>query len=290
MSPRYNASRGFGVARRERLTEEPPSTGTQGRTPGPLDKSLCRVIGLNQNFASGSGTLYHLQIEDRGPVFDAAQEAEVRRVNVIVYANYGEPNARIIHGRDYDFEDERSLEYNRLIERRIQELARETRALIDEREAAQVRKIKVLIHQYYLNKDEARKKELAQVNALFPFLFSRAWRELKEEQARPAVAAPPAAVAPAGEPEVVYPLDPELLKRVLEIERVIAGLEGDLETLRGRGVADDILTQTIHKLVARARESLSGRVASDFTLKRLDMTRGSLVTTWRQVRSRLRQA
>jgi hypothetical protein len=246
-------------------------------------------MGLNQNFASASGTLYHMQIEDRGPVFDPAQEAEVRRVNVIVYANYGEPNARIIHGRDYDFEDERSLEYNRLIERRIQELARETRGLIEEREAGQVGKIKLLIRQYYLNKDEARKKELAQINALFPFLFSRAWRELKEEQARPVASAP---VAPAAEvaPEVVYPLDPELLRRVLEIERVIAGLETDLGTLRGRGIADDILTQTIHKLVARARESLSGRVTSDFTLKRLDMTRGSLVTTWRQVRSRLRQA
>jgi hypothetical protein len=248
------------------------------------------VIGLNQNFTSASGTPYHLQIEDRGPVFDPASETEVRRLNVIVYANYGEPNARIIHGRDHDFEDERTLEYNRLIERRIQELARETRGLIEEREAGQVGKIRVLIRQYYLNKDEARKKELAQVNALFPFLFSRAWRELKEEQVRP-VTAPPAPAPPAHTPpEVVYPLDPELLKRVLEIERVIAGLEGDLETLRGRGIADDILTQTIHKLVARARESLSGRVASDFTLKRLDMTRGSLVTTWRQVRSRLRQA
>jgi hypothetical protein len=102
------------------------------------------------------------------------------------------------------------------------------------------------------------------------------------------VVAPAPAVEP--EPEIVYPLDPELLKRVLEIERVIAGLETDLDMLRSRGTADDILTQTINKLVTRARESLSRREASDFTLKRLDMTRASLVTTWRQVRSRLKQA
>jgi len=256
-----------------------------------LDKSFCRVIGLNQNVTSSSGTLYHLQIEDRGPVFDAAAEVEVRRVNVIVYANYGEPNAQIIHGRDHDFDDERTLEYNRLMERRIQELARETRQLIEDKEAGQVQKIKTLIREYYLAKDEARKKERGQINGLFPFLFSRAWRELKQEQARPAAAsvvAPAPAVEP--EPEIVYPLDPELLKRVLEIERVIAGLETDMDMLRSRGTVDDILTQTINKLVTRARESLSRREASDFTLKRLDMTRASLVTTWRQVRSRLKQA
>jgi len=271
------------------LSDEAASEGTQGSGAGTLDRSLCRVIGLNQNFNTTSGTLYHLQIEDRGPILDPAREAEVRRVNVIVYANYGEPNARIIHGRDHDFEDQRSLEYNRLMERRIQELARETRVLIEEKEVAQVERIKSVIRQYYLSRQDEDKSALAAANSLFPFLVSRAWRELKAEQARPAASAPPSPPPAPAKPEVLYPMDPELLKRVLEIDRVIAGLEADLETLRSRGVADAILTQTIHKLVARARESLSGRSASEFTLKRLDMTRGSLVTTWRQVRSRLKQ-
>ena len=49
-------------------------------------------MGLNQNHSSRSGTSYHVQIEDRGPVFDDAAETWVRRVNVIAYANYGEPD------------------------------------------------------------------------------------------------------------------------------------------------------------------------------------------------------
>src|SRR5215510_5423860 len=77
--------------------------GGERRDPaGRLDRTRCQVMGLNQNYVSASGTLYHVQIEDLGPVVDRVSEAEVRRVNVIVYANYGEPNARIIHGHDHD--------------------------------------------------------------------------------------------------------------------------------------------------------------------------------------------
>ena len=52
-------------------------------------------MGLNHNLSSRSGTSYHVQIEDRGPIFDDASEGWVRRVNVIAYANYGEPSAHI---------------------------------------------------------------------------------------------------------------------------------------------------------------------------------------------------
>jgi hypothetical protein len=87
---------------------------------------------------------------------------------------------------------------------------------------------------------------------------------------------------------VLYPLDPELRQRVMEIERVIIELGQDLHKLRQQGGADDILLQTCRKLVQRAKESLSGKEPSEFNARRLDMTRNSLITTWRQVRSRIR--
>ena len=37
---------------------------------GRLDRKRCQVTGLNQNYVSASGTLYHVQIEDLGPVVD----------------------------------------------------------------------------------------------------------------------------------------------------------------------------------------------------------------------------
>jgi hypothetical protein len=77
--------------------------------------------------------------------------------------------------------------------------------------------------------------------------------------------------------------------RVLEIERVIGALGRDLEVLKAQGDADDILLQTCRKLVTRAQGSLTGRgEASDFTSRRLEMMRNSLMTTWRQVQSRLK--
>ena len=97
-------------------------SGTGGGS-GPLDRKLCQVVGLNQNYTSATGTLYHIQVEDRGPVLDRVSEMEVRRVNMIVYANYGEPNARIIHGRDHDVPDVRTAAHNAFVSGRIQELA-----------------------------------------------------------------------------------------------------------------------------------------------------------------------
>jgi len=269
------------------VPREPPVPGV------PLDRRLCQVVGLNQNYVSATGTLYHIQIEDRGPVLDRVSAREVRRVNVIVYANYGEPNARIIYGRDYDFPDVRAQEHNRHIEKQIPELASAARRTVEEKERRLVARIKRLIRDYYHSKDEATKKEFEEANALFPFLFSRAWMELREERSK-GIAVPPQAPSPREpEPEappedVLYPLDPELRERVIEIERIIIELGRDLQMLKARGIADDILLQTCRKLVSRAKEGLSGREATEFNARRLDMTRNSLMTTWRQVRSRLR--
>jgi len=258
--------------------------------PDLLERKLCQVGGLNVNYSSAAGTLYHIQIEDRGPVVDRVTENQVRRVNVIVYANYGEPNAQIVHGRDHDYPDIRTQAHNAFIKSRVADLAAEARRLIEEKEQRQVMRIKALIREYYVTKNEALKKEFEEANTLFPFLFSRAWIELKREKAS-AAPAPPAAAqrepAPAPE-EVVYPLDTELRERVIEIERLMAELVHDLLRLKAAGKADDILVQTCRKLTARAKETLSRREASEFNTKRLEMMRNSLTTTWRQVKSRLK--
>jgi hypothetical protein len=264
---------------------------------GTLERRLCQVVGLNQNYTSGTGTFYHVQIEDRGPVLDRISEREVRRVNVIIYANYGEPNARIIFGRDHDFEDVRTQEHNRFIEQKIAEIAAAARALVEETEQRMIARIKALIREYYVTKDEATKREFESANLTFPFLFSRAWVELKKE--KPAAAAPlpvpPEPPAPEAvsdvevlPEEVLYPLDADLRAQVIEIERVIIQLGQDLQQLKAQGGADDILLQTCRKLVTRAKDGITGREPSEFNSRRLDMTRNSLLTTWRQVRSRLR--
>ena len=275
--------------------------GAGGGTPqgAVLERKLCQVVGVNQNYASSSGTAYHIQVEDRGPVLDRVSEVEVRRLNLIVYANYGEPNARIIYGRDYDFEDVRTHEHNLFIQGRIPDLAAQARTIIEEKEKKQIERIKALIREYYRTKKEEVKKEFEEMNSLFPFLFSRAWMELKAEKSRPApvaapveAAAPPPPPPPAAEEElppedVLYPLDPELRERVIEIERLIIDLGHDLLLLKKKGKADDILLQTCRKLVARAKDSIAGREASEFNARRLDMTRNSLMTTWKQIKSRL---
>lgn len=269
-------------------------------TDGSLARNLCQVGGRNENYVSRAGTLYHIQIEDRGPVADSVLEREVRRVNVIVYANYGEPNARIIFGRDHDFEDIRSQSHNRFIETRINQLSQEAREVVEQQETRRVDRVKATIREYHQTKGEDAKKALEEANALFPFVFSRAWMELKQEKPRSsapmapvneAPSPPPASLPDTEEapiPEVVYPLDPALRERVLEIERMMDELHRDLQRLREKGSADDILMQTCRKLIARARESITRGEATDFNTRRLEMTRNSLATTWRQVQSRLR--
>src|SRR5438552_2437848 len=152
------------------------TTGTGG---DPLDRKLCQVGGRNQNYVSTTGTSYHIQVEDLGPIVDRTLDVEVRRVNLIVYANYGEPNARIVHAQDYDFSDIRTAEYNRVIEANISEILAEARTAIEDRERREIGRIKSLLREYYVTKDEQAKREFEEANGLFPFLFSRAWRERK---------------------------------------------------------------------------------------------------------------
>jgi hypothetical protein len=258
-------------------------------TPALLARELCRVIGLNQNFTTRSGTGYHLQIEDRGPVYDDALEEAVRRVNTIVYANYGEPTARIVYGRDTDFTDRRTQEHNRYVEAEIQRLAAEAKNVLEEREERQVSRIKTLIRHYHHSREDSVMQELDEAKRLSPFVFARAWQELKAEKAPPPTEAP---ATGAPEPEIdetIYPLDRVQFDLVLEIERVREELERDLAALKKRGAADDILLAACAKMLYRVHESLTQRAehGTDFAARRLEMTKNSLVTTYRQVRARL---
>jgi len=264
--------------------------------PEGLPRHLCQVMGLNHNYTSKMGTAYHVQIEDRGPVVDAVSETWVRRLNLIVYANYGEPNARIIFGKDLDMPDVRTQEHNRAIEKKIQEMAHQARQVVEEREARQMRRVQALLREYHRTKSEDAKREFEEVNALYPFIFSRAFLELRQERVRPAAAeAEPALVEveveaeaePETVAEIVYPLDSALREQVLEIERVAVELAQDIEALKAQGRADDILLQTCRKLLGRARENLQKRDSADFATRRLEVTRNSLVTAWRQVRALL---
>jgi flagellar motility protein MotE (MotC chaperone) len=261
-------------------------------------------MGTNQNYASRSGTAYHVQVEDRGPVFDDATEGWVRRVNLIVYANYGEPTARIVYARDHDLPDVRTHENNRSVALRIQELAGEARRILEEREERQVQRLKGLLERYYRTRDEKMKLEIEEANALFPFVFARAFQELKAARAgapeaaagqappaggeAPPPAGPEAEAAVAEPEETVYPLDAAQRDLVLEIERVSEELRRDLAALRERGAADDILQATCAKLLARAKDSLRHQDSQkEFAARYLGMTRNSLVTAYRQVRARL---
>ncbi len=274
------------------------------KTPGDgsmLPRHLCRVMGFNKNHSSRTGTPYHLQVEDRGPVFDEAREEWVRRLNVIAYANYGEPTARIVYGRDHDLPDLRTHEHNRVVAQRIQELAAEVRDMLEEKEQRQIGRVKNLLERYYRTRDEAAKTEFEEANRLFPLVFARAFQELKAGRALAAevAAAEQAATeaaAPAPAPElddvdVLYPLDETQRDIVLDIERVSEELLRDLGALKAKGAADDILQATCAKLLARAKDSLTRRDSSaDFATRYLDMTRNSLVTAYRQVRARLTRA
>jgi hypothetical protein len=254
-----------------------------------LEKKLCQVGGVNQNYTSAAGTLYHIQIEDLGPIVDRASDRGVRRVNVIVYANYGEQNAQIVHGHDHDYPDIRTHAHNTFIKSRIADLAAEARRVIEDAEQKQVMRIKCLIREYYLTKNEGVKKEFEEANTVFPFLFSRAFLELRNERATavPAPAAPiaPPDLAPAEEARSAGDILREL---ATDIERMVTEIEEGVQRLKAAGKADDILVQTCRKMAGRARETLAERDDSGFTARRLEMTRNSLTTTWRQVQSRLK--
>jgi len=252
-------------------------------------------MGVNQNFSSRSGTSYHVQVEDRGPVFDDATEAWVRRLNVIVYANYGEATARIVHGKDHDLPDLRTREHNHAVGKRIQELAADSRRILEQREERLVSWLKGILRRYYDTREEAVKRAFEEANALYPFVFARAFQELRAERQRteggPGFPPEPAKVEPApARDEILYPLDAAERDLVLDVERVAEELERDLDSLKARGAGDDILRATCAKLLARARESLTRRDGGDFATRRMDMMRKSLVAAYQQVRARLSRA
>lgn len=264
-----------------------------GSPAGPLDRKLCQVGGVNQNYTSAAGTLYHIQIEDLGPVLDKASNRELRRVNVIVYANYGEPNAQIVHGRDHDYPDIRSHAHNTFIKSRIADLAAEARRVIEEAEQKQVMRIKCLIREYYITKSEAVKKEFEEANTVFPFLFSRAFLELRMERATLPASAPVPVSAPAPDLEVLPAEEARSAAAIVkelaaQIQQIMGDIDDGLLRLKAAGKSDDILVQTCRKLIARAQETLNDPEASGFTVRRLEMTRNSLSTTLRQVASRLK--
>ncbi len=71
-------------------------------------------------------------------MFDDATEGWVRRVNVIAYANYGEPTARIVYGRDHDLPDVRTHAHNREVGAADPGARRGGEGVLEERETRQV--------------------------------------------------------------------------------------------------------------------------------------------------------
>ena len=273
----------------------------------PLDESRCRIGGVNQNYVSSTGTPYHIQIEDYGPVTDRVSGSGVRRLNMILYANYGSPRARIVYGRDHDLADVRTHEYNSVVQQSMQELVAAARKTIESHEERQLHLIRAVIRERARLGTESARKTLEEYRALYPYLCARALNEVREEERRgftpvggiPAVKRPePApqgvAEAPAEldapvdalEP-VVYPLNDEMRRLVLDIENVIVRLGHDFLYLKASGRADDVLFLGCTRIVARARRAISGREASDFNVRRLEMTLEALMKVWMGARSRL---
>jgi hypothetical protein len=215
---------------------------------------------------------------------------------VIVYANYGEATARIVHGRDHDLPDVRTHEQNEAVALRIQKLANDAGRILEQREERQVSRFKLLLRRYYDTRREAVKREVEEANALYPFVFARAFQDLKAEHARADAGAAPAAepvggkLAAVEEDETQYPLDPAERELVLDVERVAEEMERDLLSLKARGASDDILRATCAKLLARGRESLTRRDGGEFAMRRMEMMRKSLVAAYHQVRARLSRA
>jgi hypothetical protein len=176
------------------VTSDPMHDSTEASFPLPtrerrranlepaLERRLCRVVGRNRNHKAASGTLYHLQIEDLGPMVDRASNLQVRRVNFVIYANYGEGNAQIVYDRNYDFADIRTGAHNQYVEEQIQRILEGAPKVVEEIEKREIARIKALVREYYYTRSDSAKRGFEAANGAFPFLFSRAWRELKTEQ------------------------------------------------------------------------------------------------------------
>lgn len=272
-----------------------------GTPDAGLDRSLCRVFGLNQNFATSAGTPCHVQIEDLGPVVDRSSEQEVRRVNVIVYAGYGTPSARIVFGRDFDYPDVRSQEYNATIKEQMSELAAQAQAEVEQAEQRELTCMRAWFAGRGGEDEAALREEFREFAELYPAVFKRAMAELRSGKLKAAPASPaappaapdvPAAPAPVAPPtpapaDITYPLDAERRRRVIEIEGLVAKLVEDLAHLKAQGRADDLLLQRSRKLLEKAQETIGNRHTGDVDLRLLDITLDNLAKTWRQVRTLL---
>lgn len=263
--------------------------------PLPLRRDLCRIGGVNHNHVSSTGTPYHIQIEDLGPVKDRVSGTEVRRLNMILYANYGTPRARIVYGRDHDLPDVRTVEYNLTVQQKMQELLGAARHTIESHEERQLLLIRTVIRERARMGSETARQAFDEYRSLYPFLAARALSEAREEERTGMQAA---ATAPAVSSSldahgraletVAYPLDDEMRRLVLDIENVIVRLGHDFLYLKASGKTDDVLFQACKGLVTRARRAISGREASDYNVRRLEMTLDGLVKIWMTgVRSRL---
>lgn len=264
----------------------------------PLDRALCRIGGLNHNFTSGAGTPCHVQIEDYGPVVDRTSEQEVRRLNVIVYAGYGTPKARIVFGRNFDYPDVRTRDYNAIIKDQMNELVVMAQAELEQMEQRELACMRVWLTGRGASHDDELREDFQEFHDLYPAVFKRALAELR---AGKIPAAPPAPAAPKVEPEpappppapaadIAYPMDVERRRRVIEIEGIIIRLGDDLRRLKAEGGAYDLLVQRADRLVGKARETLGTRHSSeDVDLRLLDITLDNLAKISRQVRMLLAQ-
>src|SRR5688572_5331391 len=159
-----------------------PRPGAQAGAP-TIDKQLCRIGGINQNYNTSSGTPCHLQIEDLGPVTDRGSEELVRRVNVIVYANYGTPHARITFGRDFDYPDVRTSDYNQVIKEQMSQIVAQVQATVEESEERELARIRASLAGRRDLPPEKLREQFRECAGLYPSLFKRAVAELRAEEA-----------------------------------------------------------------------------------------------------------
>jgi len=206
--------------------------------------------------------------------------------------NYGEQNAHIVHGRDHDYPDIRSHAHNTFIKSRIADLAAEARRVIEEAEQKQVMRIKCLIREYYITKSEAVKRSSKSEHGSSPS-SSRARSRAENGTCRRASVAPMLAptiptIRPSRRPS------PSSTRRVGRghPQRAHDGNRAHRQRDRGgrpdpqgRGQGGRHPRPDLPQARARAQETLAERSAPASPCARLEMTRNSLTTTWRQVRA-----
>ena len=287
---------------------------TGGPSDGGLARHLCQVVGLNQNLRfEGRDSLPHPDRRPRAGGRIAVLESEVRRVNVIVYANYGEPNARIIYGRDNDFDDRRSQEHNRFIAAEIGRLSLGRRRSSSRRRRAGWRGSRPTIREYHQTKSEEAKKAFEEANTLLPVRVLAGLDGAEAGEGTPAadrtrrLRPGPSPTAGGGPPEAFGRpprrratesggglrgrLSPRIPSCASASSRSSASWSSSWRDLDRATRPRAASTTSCSRPAASssrgpARASTTARPPT-YTTSRLEMTRNSLMTTWRQVQSRL---